>query len=244
MSPTPRWICLTALLLGVSLGVAGAASTARQVRPVSGYSAIRLVGAIDLVVAQGTTESVSIEGDADQIREVTTTVDKGTLVISHATGGSLWSWFRVPDTAPRAVVSVKSIAALELEGSGDARVIGTLVSQEPFLARVTGSGDIRIDAIAARALEVRISGTGGVHMAGAATDAIVRIAGSGDFAGGDLKTVTCKVTISGSGDAVVWARDRLEVSVAGSGDVGYYGTPVISQSLAGSGTLKALGAKN
>lgn len=238
-----KWHFLSGLILALLWGVALGATPTQEARTVASFTAVRLLGAIDLVISQGSSESVNIEGEADQVKDVTTTVQNGTLVISHKTGWSLWSWFRVPSAAPRAVVSAKTLNAIELEGSGDIHG-ATLVSQEKFLARVTGTGDIHIDALAARALDVRIAGSGDVRIAGAVNDADVRIAGSGNFSGGELKVGNCKVVISGSGDATVWARDRLDVSIAGSGDVGYYGTPVVAQALAGSGSIKPLGAKN
>ena len=48
------------------------------------------------------------------------------------------------------------------------------------------------------------------------------------------------VSIGGSGQAVVWARQALSVSVAGSGDVSYYGEPQVTKSVMGSGSVKRL----
>jgi hypothetical protein len=238
-----RAIVLGLLCCAVSTAALGA-PIIHEPRALAGFKAIRLTGAIDMFITQGTTDSVTIEGEADQVKEVTATVDKdGTLVIAHPTGWSLWSWFRVPAQAPRAVVTVKTLNGIELEGSGDVHA-GTLVCQDQFLARITGSGDIHIDALAARALDARIAGSGDIRIGGAVSDATVRIAGSGDFAGGELKSISAKVSIAGSGDATVWARDRLEVTISGRGDVSYFGTPVIVQSIAGSGSLKPLGMKN
>ena len=56
-----------------------------------------------------------------------------------------------------------------------------------------------------------------------------------------LEAGRVKISIAGSGDAAVWARESLSVSVAGSGDVKYYGDPAVSRSVVGSGSIKRLG---
>ena len=69
-----------------------------------------------------------------------------------------------------------------------------------------------------------------------------KIAGSGDIKTGKLAANNVKVSIAGSGDAKVWAKDTLKISVAGSGYVAYYGDAKVSQSVVGSGSVKRLGS--
>jgi hypothetical protein len=219
------------------------AAQAHEDRPVAAFTAVKLVGAIDLVVTQAANDSLSIEGEAADLKDVMTEVKEGVLVISHNTGWSLLSWFRVPSAAPRAVLNAKDLRRIVVEGSGAARAQSLIVSDK-FEIQVTGSGDVQVGTLAAKSVDVRIAGSGDVRLAGAVLDEAVRIAGSGDYFGGDLKSATSKVSIAGSGDAVVWVRDKLEVSISGSGDLQYYGTPAVNQSSAGSGRVKGLGAKS
>jgi len=242
MRLTITFAVLALVALALPFSEANAALT-REVRPVTSFHAVRLVGSVDLVISQGDSESVSIEGESKQVRSVTTSVEDGVLVITYSPGWSLLSWIRVPDSAPRAVVTAKDLNRIAVEGSGDVRG-QTLTAPDRFEIQVTGSGDVQIGTLAARSVDVRIAGSGDVRLAGAVLDEAVRIAGSGDFYGGDLKSATSKVSIAGSGDATVWVRDKLDVSLSGSGDLGYYGTPVISQSTSGSGSLKRLGPKS
>ena len=90
---------------------------------------------------------------------------------------------------------------------------------------------------------MRISGAGDVTLVGGVLEQNVRIAGSGDYHGAALQSATATISIGGSGDATVWARDSLSVKIAGSGDVKYYGRPTISRSIAGSGSITGLGDK-
>jgi hypothetical protein len=68
------------------------------------------------------------------------------------------------------------------------------------------------------------------------------VAGSGDLDAGKLDTQRAKVSVAGSGDAVVWARQALKVGVAGSGGIRYYGDPSVERSVVGSGSVRRLGA--
>jgi hypothetical protein len=216
------------------------AALAREDRPVAPFHAVRLVGAIDLVVTQGPTDALAIEGESDQLKEVRVEVRDGILIISHPTGWSLWSWFRVPSAAPRAIVRARALNRIAVEGSGDARA-QLLTVNDKFEIQVTGSGDVQIATLAAQAVDVRIAGSGDVRLGGAVLEETVRIAGSGDFFGGELNSASCRISIAGSGNALVWTRDKLDVSISGSGDLQYYGQPAVTQSVSGSGSLKSLG---
>ena len=57
-----------------------------------------------------------------------------------------------------------------------------------------------------------------------------------------VRSNSVAVTIGGSGDATVWARDALSLNVLGSGDVHYYGDPKVSTTVLGSGRTNRLGA--
>jgi len=59
---------------------------------------------------------------------------------------------------------------------------------------------------------------------------------------GELEAQRVSVSIAGSGDATVRARETLNVSVAGSGDVRYFGDPAVTKSVLGSGKVRRAGA--
>jgi len=54
----------------------------------------------------------------------------------------------------------------------------------------------------------------------------------------DSKSGDATIKIYGSGDADVFADEKLDVHVAGSGDVTYKGNAQVSSSIAGSGRVK------
>jgi len=67
------------------------------------------------------------------------------------------------------------------------------------------------------------------------------IAGSGNVRTDKLEAKNVKISVAGSGDAVVWATETLKISIAGSGDIKYYGDAQVTKSIAGSGSVTRLG---
>ena len=66
------------------------------------------------------------------------------------------------------------------------------------------------------------------------------IAGSGDVMTKELVASTCKIQISGSGDAAVYVNGDLETQISGSGDVRYRGNASVTAKISGSGEVTKL----
>ena len=69
----------------------------------------------------------------------------------------------------------------------------------------------------------------------------MRISGSGDIEALDMKTKRCDISISGSGDAEVWATDEIKASISGSRDIKYKGdAPKVHARASGSGDVRPI----
>jgi len=53
----------------------------------------------------------------------------------------------------------------------------------------------------------------------------------------DLASQTAGITISGAGNATVWAKTSLNVTISGTGSVRYYGSPNVSREVSGLGSV-------
>lgn len=235
---TLRWFLIAASLAGPA---AFAADVTSEVRPVGAFRTVRLVGSADLVLSQADTTALSVEGSKEALPYMKAEVRGDELTLSYEPKGS-FGWWGSDRKGPRFVLATKTLDRISTAGSGDVRS-ESFTLQGDFEIAVAGSSDIRFDGFAARKLLVRISGAGDITLAGGVLEQNVRIAGSGDYHAGALQSATSTISIGGSGDATLWARDNLSVKIAGSGDVKYYGRPVISRSIAGSGSLTGLGDK-
>ncbi|MEO8935779.1 MAG: head GIN domain-containing protein [Burkholderiaceae bacterium] len=218
---------------------AAAADVVSEARPLGPFRTVRLIGSADLVLTQSDTPSLVAEGDKDVVRYLKSEIRGDELMLSYEPKGSN-GWWRSDSKGPRFLLSTKTLDRVSTSGSGDIRSRSFTLPGD-FEIVVAGSSDIRFDALAARKLLVRISGSGDVTLSGGVLEQNVRIAGSGDYDGAALQSASATISIGGSGDATLWARDSLSVKIAGSGDVKYYGRPALAKSIAGSGSVTGLG---
>lgn len=230
-----------ALLLGFCLSAA--AEPVREARPIVAFKTVRLVGSADLVLTQADTPALTVEGEKDQLPNLKAEVRGDELVLRYETRWhGLARFLNRSKKGPRFLLSASTLERITTSGNGDVAA-ESWTAPGDFEISVVGASDVRFGMLAARKLVVRITGAGDISLAGGVFEQSVRIAGSGDYHARTLQSAITTVSISGSGDAVVWARDSLIVKVAGSGDVKYYGRPSVSRSVAGSGSVTALGDK-
>lgn len=213
----------------------GSGRAASETRSVSGFEAIAVAGAIDLVVRQTGKESAEVRADDNVVPLVETVVEdtaRGrTLLVRLKRGESVRT-----KTDIRVTVDVARLTQLVSAGSGAVLVQGL---DTPSLRLVlSGSADATLRELAAGVLDVRVAGSGNVEAAGTAQQVKISIAGSGNVSLASLPADDVKVSIAGSGDAKVVANKALGVSIAGSGDVVYSGSAEsIRTSVAGSGRI-------
>lgn len=205
-----------------------------QDRKLSGFHAIASSGSFDVVLRQGNAESVKVEADADVINEIITEVRNGTLMI-HSKNTHNWGNFWNNRKIMIYVVA-KDLNSINLSGSGDIRIDNEFNTNKLEL-RLSGSGDFK-GSVNVKTLEASISGSGDFSIAGKADESTVSISGSGDFDARNLITKSTAIRVSGSGDASIYASEKVEASVSGSGDVHYSGHPKsVSKVAHGSGDI-------
>jgi hypothetical protein len=190
---------------GTGSGVA--ATQARSLPPLTG---IDLAGANNVVVRVGARQSVIVHGDSNLLGRVTTQVSSGSLVIGNTPG-------TLNARSPMFVaVSVPSLDALTVEGSGNISVTG----------------------VNSPSLTVRLPGSGTIHVAGTTARLDVAIGGSGSALLSQLIARDATASIDGSGSIVLTATHSLDAGISGSGTIVYTGNPTqVTKSVSGSGTI-------
>ena len=205
-------------------------------RHLSGFHAVDVAGSFDVYITQGATESVKVEAPADMMSHIKTEVDNGVLRIYNKNDHFHWGDLFGHHTKIRVYVAIKEVNAVSVTGSGDAYFKDGLHANSLRLA-VSGSGDMT-GRVEAKTLDSDISGSGDMKLAGHADNSTVSVVGSGDFSARGLTTMSTTVHVSGSGDASIYASDRVDASVAGSGDVSYGGHPKsVHKNKSGSGDI-------
>lgn len=116
----------------------------------------------------------------------------------------------------------------------------TIVMSAPSVTRfeLEGSGNIKIAGYKQDKLDVHISGSGDVNVAGETGAVDLNISGSGDADLAALKARSADVEIDGSGSAKVAPSDAAKIDISGSGEVTLLGhPPKLDTSISGSGSL-------
>ena len=182
----------------------------------------------DVIVTPGATQKIVIEGQKNIIDNIKRDVSNGT-------------WRKSVDNAKSVTVyiTIPTIEYVGLSGSGSVKSTGKFSGLKDIDIAVSGSGDITLD-IDAKDTGIRISGSGEIDLSGTTQSLEVAISGSGDVMTKDLVASSCKIQISGSGDAAVHVNGDLETHISGSGDVRYRGNASVTAKISGSGEVTKL----
>lgn len=209
---------------------------ADETRKVSDFSGISSSGSYNVLVTMGNTESLRLEGDAEQIAEIETVVEDGTLKIRNKKRNG--SWNRGWNGKVNIYVTAKSLKNITLSGSGDIMIKG-LVKSTDVSTTLSGSGNITL-SLEATNYAATISGSGGIKASGKTENAKINVNGSGDFDGNGLRTNVTSAKVSGSGDISINANKALEAAMSGSGNIRYSGSADVKSIKSGSGRITKL----
>tara|TARA_B110000093_G_scaffold178454_1_gene217038 strand:+ start:1677 stop:2405 length:729 start_codon:yes stop_codon:yes gene_type:complete len=185
----------------------------KEVRDIGEFRGVDLGISADVAITYGENPSLNIVADDNILPIITTEVVDGELSISSNESYSTKTKIRVEIKIP---------------------VIDKL--------SISGSGNVSLDSVTKDKLNLLISGSGNIDATGSVANLTAKVSGSGDMRLKRLKTKNCKLTINGSGDAVVSVTEILDAKINGSGDISYYGKPqkVVSK-VNGSGDIHPKG---
>jgi hypothetical protein len=210
-----------------------------QTRKVDQFTEISLRVGATVHLEQGEPQSLEITAKSSTLEELITEVKDGKLIIRFPNKDFFWKTFQPGEITIN--ITVPRITGLGVSGSGDIVAADGIKTKDLELA-VSGSGNIKIDDLAAVAVKSIISGSGNIVLSGnkTAEDLSVVISGSGNFKGMNFSADDVNVRVSGSGNVDLQANKNLNIRMFGSGDVTYKGHPLVDQSVAGSGKVKHL----
>ena len=211
--------------------VSGSGNSASEERQVSNFTKVELNGVGSLNITQGEKEGLQIVGDDNLLPLITTEVKDETLIIAVKKG------YTFDPTAELSYnLTVKDLNEIELNGLGGVSMKG--LQTNAFAVFVRGSGNIRIEDLAADTLRVEITGLGDITMSGSVNSQSVVISGSGNYKAKELSSKDAEVKISGLGSAKLWVRENLNARISGGGSIEYLGDPVIEQKVESLGDIK------
>jgi hypothetical protein len=223
--------------IGSFNAVKGSGVVKTETRDVTGFQAISLRGAMNIVVRQSGRDGLQLSADDNVLplieASVVTKDGVPTLELGMKRGTSIMS-----DGPMTAIVDVTTLSALSISGSG--QLSGDGLRTQSLALTISGSGDVKLKQLSADDVTVRISGSGDVDFTGHTTRLGVTITGNGVFDSTSLEADNVTMTIAGNGDAKVNARKTLDASISGNGEVEYVGDAVVKSHIAGHGEVKKL----
>jgi hypothetical protein len=189
-------LCLALASCNAAHATPSTPTASGEIRGVAAFHGLSVTTVIDVTVTIGAVERVELRGPKDWVGKLETKVDNDILTI--AMPGN-------PKNIPKleAVITVPELSSIAISG-------------------VAG---VHAGKLAAKTLDVTISGVGSIDLAGTADTLHVTVSGSGELMAKDLTTSTTTLAVSGSGDATVRATKQVDADVSGVGNIKILGNP-------------------
>ena len=212
-----------------------------EARDVSGFSSIDMTTVGEVVITQGNTESVNISGSDNLVPLIKARVSNGTLIISTDRNINIIPLNLNKPNSLIITIELKDLSSLKVSGLGDIQM--NALSTPSLSLDMSGAGRVQIKQLTTDSLVVNLSGLGSVELSGEAKQTTVDISGAGSVTAPDLKIQTVNVSVPGLGSATLWVTDQLTGNISGAGSVSYYGNPQATTNSTGLGSFKSLGSK-
>ena len=231
-------IAASAALAGCQISAQGGAGpTISKNYRVGNFQKIEIAGPYEVDVRTGSNVSVSAQGSEKLLDLTLVEVEGDKLVIRPEHGHSWFSMGWHSHGKASFTVTVPQLSGATIAGSGDIRV--DKVAAQNFEGTVAGSGGLNVGSMDVQQLKLSIAGSGGVKAASGKTQsAKYDIAGSGDIDASGLQAQKLEVSIAGSGGVKAHSSGTADVSIMGSGDVEVAGGAKCNVSKAGSGSVR------
>lgn len=213
---------LKSSVLTLSIIVAANAVTKAQnskTVSVKNFNGLTVSSGIDLYLTQGTTETLTIKGDDDLIKDVVVE-QTGTDVKVKYKDGVNWSRL-FKNQSIKVYVNYKSLKALTASGGSDVFTQNTLKSDLLNL-RASGGSDLKL-TLTVKDLNLSISGGSDAELKGSGENMNASASGGSDIDAFGYVVNYAKVNVSGGSDANVYVNKGLEAGASGGSDVNYKG---------------------
>ena len=172
-----------------------------QLRPLTGFERIELLGALDVIYQQADSFSVKVKAPVNALDNVETRVEGNTLVVNMKGTNNIINIGVSNSENVTVYVTSPDFIGIELRGSGDFDC-KNLLDTDKLDISLKGSGDIEFDDIICAEINVSLVGSGDVEVK-------------------NVKMLRSNVNLVGSGDIKVKYDDsgKVEANLTGSGDI-------------------------
>jgi len=185
-----------------------------QKRDITAFTKIDASGAASVSYENGAAPSLTIEGDAEEIKQIETTVKNSVLYIK--TKGTFHHTFKIKVTGN----NLNSVSV-----SGASSFVSTSpIKADAFTIRASGASSVKIP-LTSKSVHTDIDGASSINLSGSTQELIADISGASDLKAGDLKSAVASVTASGASSAKVYASEKISTNTSGASSVKFDGNP-------------------
>ncbi|MDP4283645.1 MAG: head GIN domain-containing protein [Bacteroidota bacterium] len=217
--------------------ITGDGHVKKENREVSEFTSLASGGSMDIQIAYGNSNTITVEADKNLLPYIETSVEDGRLSIKSKKNVNLKTRSKIVVN-----VSMTKISSLQQSGSGNINGKGEFTNEGETTISTSGSGNIDLTFGTFKNLALNISGSGNMNLKGGATNNIdAKISGSGNIDCLNISSNDVNVKIAGSGNIKVFAQNSIDAKISGSGNVFYKGNATnIKSKVAGSGKVRKI----
>ncbi len=190
----------------------------------------------DVELTSGNTQKVRVEGPENLIDELDTEVKNGSWNIRFRDHKN-WKKYKNAQKL-KFYITMTELENVAISGNGNV-VTTNKFDVDRLMLAISGNGNLEINTDA-NSIFYAISGNGNGDLQGKTDELKITSSGNGEVDASGLKSNTCHITISGSGDVKVDVKDTIKATISGSANVYYKGSPTITKKVSGSGKFRQM----
>jgi len=210
-------------------GVDGNGNVVKETRSVSSFDAIKIGGAFEVILSQGSSEGLVVEADENLMELIRTEVRGGTLVVDTEENIRNSKSLNI-------YITFKELSKLKLSGAVEVKSDETLKFDD---LEFEGSGASEIDLdLELNRLECNFSGASEIDLRGKAKYCSIDNSGASELNAYDFVVAEYNIEISGAGDAKIHCTDVLKARISGAASIRYQGNPKVDSHVSGAGSIK------
>jgi hypothetical protein len=200
-----------------ALSVFGASAQMKSDRTVGDFTGIKAGGSMHIVISQGESNSLSIEGSSQEpIDKVKAEVKDGVLELSGPGN-------KDPEHPLTVNITAKALQSVDAGGSADIRSKGSIKTTQLSI-KSAGASTVHLET-ESKQISAELSGAGNVYLSGTTELFTTTVSGAGTLKAYDLSATKVIATTSGAGSAKVNPKESLLAKSSGAGDVIYLEEP-------------------
>ena len=206
-----------------------------QEREVDDFHSIELYNNVNLVLSQGNSFQIKVEGGKNILSAIKTEVKDSTLIIRNT---MTCNWVRSYKREITVYATVPSLREIRYEGSGDVENTEQLVLDSLYVNIRGGAGSFNLNLNVDKLSLSLHYGTTDIHVKGESRITTIVSGSYGPFYCNDLISNIVYISSGGSNDCYIHAAHVLEAKIFSLGNIYYTGNPFrVESTIEGSGKL-------